>query len=92
MSVQLKIDEMLEIIQLEIDKEVGEVFEKMALHLADSMAKVIYRNLPAGSNCEVGEATSEGPDFGGICVPFQATVEDEPIPALIEGYDNEGWE
>jgi hypothetical protein len=92
MSIQLKIEEMLEIIQLEIDEDAAKIFEDLALHLADSMAEVIRRELPIHSNCEVGPATSEGTAFGGICVPFRATVEDEPIPALIEGYDNEGWE
>ncbi len=90
MSVQLKLDEMLEIIQIHGEPSTAEFYEQMLNDTANRMASYIYGL--GGASFHFGIASMEGVAFGGLCVPFSSLVDGDPMPEILEGYDDEGWE
>lgn len=95
MSIQLKLDEMLEIIQVRIDPQMGAAYEKVLCGLADNMAELIVNAVNAkGGFIEHGYSTMQGVAFAGLCAPFSPMNEEDPgpVPEILEGYDDEGWE
>jgi len=87
MSMQLKIDEMLDAMRW-MDHHEFEYFKEQAEALANEIAQSLAKELPV----EVGEASFQGIEFAGLCVPFRPIRRGQPIPEPLIGYDDEGWE
>lgn len=87
MSMQLKLDEMLDAMKWMNHPQFAD-FEAKAVDLANEIAKALADELPV----EAGEASFQGMDFAGLCVPFQPLWKGQPIPEPLIGYDDEGWE
>jgi hypothetical protein len=84
MSLQLKIDDMLEVLE-RLDHPDFSGFKNISEILADQMAAQITKALPV----ECGKAHFEGLAFAGLCVPFWG---EGNIPEALQGLDDDGWE
>lgn len=88
MSIQLKTDEMLEIIGA-IDVERAAALQKRLEALATEMAQFIGHHF----DCEYGDATFEGTAFAGTCAPFNPKRVGQELPECFAHYDEGGdWE
>ena len=88
MGKKLTIDEMLEAMERMNHPRFGKHLG-VALALADLMASEIGKEL----GVEVGDASYEGKDFGGLLVDFSASAPDQPLPDALKGLDDdEVWD
>jgi len=88
MAIQLKTDEMLEILRGKSPGTYGaykEMVEKTSSILAKEVAKIL--------NCQCGEATFEGVVFAGTCAPFYPAFDGQECPIeFLDFDDREAWE
>ena len=91
MAVQLKIDDMLAVLEraLPASRPLYDQFLQEAEDLANRMGKTVVMMVPGVT---VGTASFEGEAFGGLCCPFYPNDANDPIPDLFLGLDDEGWE
>ena len=96
MSIQLDLDQMREIIVTKISLEQGEAYATIMAGIANAMADVIqtHQNKEDPEVFQCDSAVVDRAAFGGICVPFYSFDEDNPgpVPDLLQGYDDKGWE
>lgn len=85
MSIQLQIDEMLELITY-LDSGQSLQLKAAVEELADRLADELERVAPELKR--VGPASSEGLPFAGTCVPFQPR-EKGPVPFYLVSFDIE---
>jgi hypothetical protein len=85
MSVQLKLDEMLEILQ-GFSPARAAAWERQLCAIGDGMALEISTHF----DCIAGETTMQGVDFAGICCPFQPRRHGQPCPDALASMDHGG--
>ena len=85
MSIQITMDEMLDILNL---KESPRYFrlKRRVENLANELATAVEEVVPELTRN--GEATFEGTPFGGTCAPFRPT-QPGPVPDALEFFDIE---
>lgn len=87
MSMQMKLDEMLEALQA-LDTDKAERFDAILCATGTEMASIIAQH----HDCDHGEATMEGVAFAGICAPFMPRYQNQPFPKGWEMFDDGGRE
>ena len=90
MSIQLQIDEMLEILDYQ-DNPSFEQLRDQAEYLATVLAAAVSWSVPELTQC--GPAEFAGLGFAGTCVPFEPTAPG-PCPKVLIEFDIEvqEWE
>lgn len=87
MSLQLTISNLLTALE-KLDPELARSYETEACQLADAMAAAVVRKLP--EDVELGSSASFMD--GLLCAPLRAVDDTQPIPAALQGLDDDGWE
>jgi hypothetical protein len=87
MSVQLKLDEMLEVLQ-GIDGAEAASMERLLTACGDRMAE----RIAAHFDCRTERATMQGQAFGGICSPFYPAHRGQECPEALVEHDEGGME
>lgn len=89
MSYQLKLDEMLDVMQSSNHPKADECV-KLAENLANHIAVLIGSHL----GIDHGTGTFEGTAFAGLCVPFHPAYDGQPLPPVLAEHnfdDAEEW-
>lgn len=84
MSYQLRLDEILDALSIAGHPRAAEfrsTIETITTTMANELAAL------AGVDCDA--ASFQGTAFAGTCVPFMPKYEGQPLPEILEGYDNE---
>jgi len=87
MSIQLRPDEALEVIERIGNADSFQYYRTRLEQLTGEMGIYITDHTP--TTC--GRATFEGLAFGGLCVPIGPLRENQPIPEVLQGIDDGGW-
>jgi hypothetical protein len=87
MSIQLNLDEMLEIMR-RINHPQAANFQWALETIGTAMAERIAPHF----HCQHGNATSEGVGFAGTCAPFMPRYHMQPCPEIFTEYDAGGAE
>ncbi len=82
MSIQLKTDELLEII-LELGPPEVITFRVQLESLTQAMADRVAHHF----GVTAGQATFQGVDFAGTCCPMHPAFEGQPMPEIFGHYD-----
>lgn len=85
MSIQLKIDEMLDFLEW-ADHSEAKAFIRRVEHLADDLADAIAKAIPELTRN--GPALFEGTAFAGTCAPFEPTSPG-PVPTVLDYFNVE---
>ncbi|MCG7629051.1 hypothetical protein MHM88_14665 [Epibacterium sp. MM17-32] len=85
MSIQLKTDEMLEVLFYTGHPQAA-LFQRQLEQLADTMADEVAEVLQINRN---GPASFEGLAFAGTCAPFEPRSRDQPCPGFLLDFDIE---